>query len=67
MNEKPTNRIEFVAEYVDGNIAEFTVNRWSLRPGDHVARIIAMERQITGELPPGEVKAVRRSHYPAPS
>jgi len=55
-----TNRIAFVAEYQDGRTVEFSIDPWTLSLGEYAARIIARERQEKGDLPPGEIKAVRR-------
>jgi hypothetical protein len=59
-----SNRVAFVAEYEDGRIIEFSIDRWTLSLGEYAARIIARERQGKGELPPGEIRAVRRSRSP---
>ena len=56
-----SNRVTFVVEYEDGRTAEFSLDRWTLSLGDYAARIIARERQEKGDLPPGEIRAVRRS------
>ena len=55
------NRVMFVVEYEDGRTVEFSIDRWTLSLGDYVARIIARERQEKGDLPSGEIKAVRPS------
>jgi hypothetical protein len=54
------NRVAFVAEYEDGRTTEFSIDRWTLSLGEYAARIIARERQENGDLPPGEIRAVRR-------
>jgi hypothetical protein len=51
------NRVMFVVEYEDGRTAE----SWTLSLGDYAARIIAGQRQEKGDLPPGEIRAVRPS------
>jgi hypothetical protein len=56
-----SNRVTFVVEYEDGRTAEFSLDRWTLSLGDYAARIIARERQEKGDLPPGEIKALRRA------
>jgi len=58
-----SNRVIFVAEYEDGRTCEFSIDRWTLSLGDYGARIIARERQEKGDLPPGEIRAVRRSGH----
>lgn len=59
-----SNRVMFVVEYEDGRATEFSIDRWTLSLGDYAARIIARERQEKGDLPPGEIKAVRRNSSP---
>ena len=54
-----SNRVPFVAEYEDGRTVEFSIDRLSL--GEYAPRIILRERQEKGDLPPGEIRAVRRS------
>ena len=56
-----SNRVMFVVEYEDGRITEFSIDRWTLSLGDYAARIIVRERQEKGDLPLGEIKAVRRN------
>ena len=56
-----SHRVMFVVEYEDGRTAEFSIDRLTLSLGDYVARIIARERQEKGDLPSGEIRAVRRS------
>jgi hypothetical protein len=56
-----SNRVAFVAEYEDGRTVEFSIDRWTLSLGEYAARIVARERQEKGDLPPGEIRAVRRS------
>lgn len=55
-----SNRVAFVAEYEDGRTVEFSIDPWTLSLGEYAARIIASERQAEGDLPPGEIVAVRR-------
>jgi hypothetical protein len=64
MVEHQNNRVTFVVEYEDGSTAEFS-DRWTLSLGDYAARIIARERQEKGDLPPGKIKEIWRSSYPA--
>jgi hypothetical protein len=61
MQFENSRRVMFVVEYEDGRTAEFSVDRWTLSLGNYVARIIARERQEKGDLPPGEIRAVRRN------
>jgi hypothetical protein len=60
-----TNRVAFVAEYEDGRTTEFSIDRWTLSLGDYAPRIIARERQEKGDLPPGQIRAVRCKRSPA--
>jgi hypothetical protein len=55
-----SNRVMFIIEYEDGRITELSIDRWTLSLGDYAARIIARERQEKGDLPPGEIRTVRR-------
>ena len=59
-----SNRVILVVEYEDGRTTEFSIDRWTLSLGDYAAKIIARERQERGDLPPGEIKAVRRKRSP---
>jgi hypothetical protein len=59
-----SNRVMFVVQYEDGTTAEFSIDRWTLSLGDYAARIIARERQEKGDLPPGQIRAVRRNRSP---
>jgi len=58
------NRVAFVAEYEDGRTVEFSIDRWTLSLGEYAVRIIARERQEKGDLPPGEIRTVRRRRSP---
>jgi hypothetical protein len=65
MPPKPTGEgtgdyVTFLVEYEDGTTAEFSIDRWTLSSGDHVAPIIAREQQGEGNLPLGAIKTVRR-------
>jgi hypothetical protein len=59
-----SNRVMFVIEYEDGRTSAFSIDRWTLSLGDYAANIIAREGQEKGDLPPGEIKAVRRNSSP---
>jgi hypothetical protein len=50
----------FVVEYADGATCEFSIDRWTLGLGEYAASIIVRQRQEMGDLPPGEIKTVRR-------
>jgi len=54
-------RVTFVVDYEDGSTAEFSIDGWTLSLGDYAAMLIARERQEKGDLPPGEIKTVRRA------
>jgi len=55
-----SNRVMFVVEYADGTTCEFSIDRWTLGLGEYAASIIVRQRQEMGDLPPGEIKTVRR-------
>jgi hypothetical protein len=48
----PMSFVRFIAEYEDGSKECFDIPRADLRTGDHVARIIAGERQRAQGTPP---------------
>jgi len=52
--------IAFLAEYDDGSRFTFVIDRWTLERGDHVASIIARERQEAAHLKPGKIVLVYR-------
>jgi hypothetical protein len=52
--------VTFVVLYDDGRTAGMSINRRDLVSGDHVPRLIAREKQRTGELPKGKIVDVRR-------
>jgi hypothetical protein len=54
--------VTFVVEYEDGSKVHINIDRFTLRSGDHVARLIAGERQRAGLIPEGEIKSVKRDH-----
>ena len=56
-----SDRVQFVVQYVDGRHALIWIDRWTLNQGDHVAPIVAREKQEEGELPPGKIESVRRA------
>ena len=61
MPKLSSDRISFIAEYEDGGTATFSIDKWTLQKGDHVAVIIAGERQRAGHIPKGKIKQVRRA------
>jgi hypothetical protein len=52
--------VVFVATYDDGRSELFNIDRFTLRSGDQVAKIIAGERQSGGQLPAGKIASVKR-------
>ena len=57
---KPDYNILFAVNYVDGRAAYITLSPKKLESGDHVVPAIARELQEKGEIPPGEIKGVKR-------
>jgi hypothetical protein len=57
---KTSDDVVFVATYDDGRSEWFNIDKFTLRSGDHVARIIAGERQRGGQLPAGKIASVKR-------
>ncbi len=57
---KRDTNIMFAVNFEDGRTAYITISPKLLQPGEHVARIIARERQETGEIPEGEIASVKR-------
>jgi len=53
--------IAFIVEYEDGRTAHMTIDRWTLRTGDHVAIVVAGEQQRGGRLPAGKIARVKRA------
>jgi hypothetical protein len=56
--------IRFEVEFEDGQRLSIVIDRNTLAPGEHVARIVAEERQRAGDLPPSRIVAVRRAKIP---
>ena len=52
--------IMFAINFQDGRTAYITVSPKLLEAGDHVARVVARERQDKGEIPEGEIASVKR-------
>ena len=57
---KRDHNIMFAVNYVDGRTAYITISPSTLKSGDHLAQAIARERQEKGEIPDGEILAVKR-------
>ena len=55
------DRVQFVVEYEDGRHALMWIDRWTLNQGDHVAPIVAREKQEAGEIPEGKIESVKRA------
>ena len=51
----------FIVEYEDGGTTTITVDLWTLRTGDHIARVLANEWQRAGRIPKGKIKSVKRA------
>ena len=45
--------VTYVAHYAHGSTTQ--IDRWTVKTGDHIARIVARERQDAGQLPGGEI------------
>ena len=56
----PESLVEFIVEYVEGDTALMAIDKHTLRNGDHVALLVAKERQRDGTLLAGTIKAARR-------
>jgi hypothetical protein len=54
------HNIMFAVNYNDGRTAYITISPRTLQEGDHVARVVARERQEKGEIPEGDIANVRR-------
>ena len=52
--------VEFIVKYEEGPLALMAIDKHTLRKGDHVALLIAQQRQRDGTLPVGVIKEVRR-------
>jgi hypothetical protein len=52
--------VMFAAQYRDGRVAYFVVDNHGPASGDHLAAMIANERQGKGEIPAGEIASVKR-------
>jgi hypothetical protein len=57
---KRDTNIMFAVNYEDGRSAYITISPKALEQGDHVANAVARERQARGEIPAGDIKAVKR-------
>jgi len=54
---------KFIVEFEDGTRDYFFIDPPTLRTGDHVARIVARNRQAEGKLPKKPIKSVTRSKW----
>jgi hypothetical protein len=59
-NKKSSFDIAFVATYDDSRTEWFSIDKFTLRSGDHVAIVIAGEWQRGGRLPAGKIVSVKR-------
>ena len=57
---KRDTNIMFAVNYADGRTAYITMSPRGLEHGDQRAHQVARERQEKGEIPDGEIKAVKR-------
>jgi len=57
---KPDSNTLFAVYYVDGRAAYITLRPKKLAGGEHVVPLVARELQEKGEIPPGEIKGVKR-------
>ena len=53
--------VTFIVEFEDGETAMIAIDNFTLRTGDHIARIIAKEWQDGGRLPAKPIKSVKRA------
>ena len=60
MTNKSGDKVAFIVEYEGGRAARFSMDKDRLLRRDHVARIIAGERQRDGEIPKGKILSVKR-------
>lgn len=59
--QRPRARdVMFAVSYRDGRTAYITVDPKFVEHGDHLTTELARERQKKGEIPEGEIKAVKR-------
>ena len=58
--QKRDRNLMFAVTYEDGRTAYITIDPDVIRSGDHVARVVARERQHRGEIPEGEIAGVKR-------
>jgi hypothetical protein len=63
MAKRNSGMIRFVVRYAGGASHYFTTSKYNLRSGDSIARILAAEKQASGELPAGEILSVVRAPY----
>ena len=57
---KRDSNVLFAVNYADGRAAYITLSPKKLAGGEHVVPAIARELQEKGEIPPGEIKGVKR-------
>ena len=57
---KRDSNVLFAVYYADGRSAYITLSPKKLESGDHVVPALARELQEKGEIPPGEIKGVKR-------
>lgn len=61
MNRQPDS-VRFAVTFEDGSRDFMSIPQATLQRGDHVARIVAGEKQRAGELRTGKIVDVRRDY-----
>ena len=54
--KQPDTDTSFIVEYEDDTTTTITIDRWTLRSGDRVARIVAGEWQQGGRIREGKMR-----------
>ena len=62
MAKKKSGYVTFKVLFEDGTTAWVSIDQFTLRTGDHIARIVAGEWQRDGRLPDKPIKTVKRSY-----
>jgi hypothetical protein len=63
MSRKRREDIAFIVKLDDGSEHRMTIDPYTLKSGDHVARIVVGEQQRAGRIPKGQIVNVRRARY----
>jgi hypothetical protein len=59
-NREQDDRVTFHVDFEDGTTSYMKIDAHTLSKGDHVAQIVAQERQQKGEIPKGKIVSVSR-------